>query len=116
MIRTQLFPPELITEIPIPKITFANWMQARSPGCDESHLDNLIIYLRLRWELGSYFVTGYDPNNGESAGLLGRGPNGLPETPFWPSWNALDGYIKNGYEFERDELWKPITVGECRQL
>lgn len=116
----QLFPPKLIGKIPPPRITIARWMQAHSPAGDQTQLDDLVIYFRLRWKFGSYFITGYDAETGESAGLLGRGRHGLPATGFWSSWNALSGYAKNGDAkngdaFERDKRWKPITIGDYKR-
>lgn len=116
MITTiQLFPPKLIGKIPPPRITIARWMQAHSPGGDRTQLDDLVIYFRLRWKFGSYFVTGYDAETGESAGLLGRGPHGRPETAFWSSEKALRRYIEVGYGFERDTRWQPVTIGDFKQ-
>ena len=116
MTRTQLFPSQLLTEIPLPKTTVTNWIQARSPGGNQTHLNNLVIHLRLTWKFGSYFVTAFDHETGESSGLLGQGPHGRPDNLFWSSWEALHGYIENDFGFERDERWKRITIGELRRL
>lgn len=82
MTREQLFPPHLVTSMPLPRSTVTDRMQAHSPGGNQTKLDNLVIHLLLTWEFGSYFVTGFDAKTGESAGLLGRGPHGRPETCF----------------------------------